>query len=317
MSNEDDNPSKSKHRVFSLVAKGFCMGSADVIPGVSGGTMVFILGIYRELIDAIKSFDRIWVVSILKLEFVQIISRPHFKFLIPLFSGIIFALIFFTRVVPLPLLLLQYPEQVYGLFFGLILGSCFVLIRDVQHLTVKEIVVILCGVIPGLILFNLGTISMPDTAVYVFLSGCLAISAMLLPGISGSFILLILNKYTFIFNAIGYFNMSVIVPFAAGMATGLIIFSRILSWLMHRYLRNTTLVIIGILISSLWVIWPFQERVYESINDKQKLISSMPVLPDDVNSGLFISVGMMILGLVLVILIDWIGKKKIKHSVEI
>lgn len=313
MSNKDENPNKSKYRVLSLIGKGFCMGSADVIPGVSGGTMAFILGIYRELIDAIKSFDRIWLISLLKLEFVQIISRPHFKFLIPLFSGIFFALIFFTRVVPLPLLLIQHPDQVYGLFFGLIMGSCVVLTRDVQQLVMKEIVVIMGGIIPGLILFNLGTISIPDTAVYVFLSGCLAISAMLLPGISGSFILLILNKYTYIFNAIGHFNMSVILPFAAGMATGLIIFSRVLSWLMHRYLRNTTLVIIGILISSLWVIWPFQERVYETINDKQKLISSTPVFPGDVNSGLLISVGLMILGLVLVILIDWIGKKKIKH----
>lgn len=292
------------------------MGTADVIPGVSGGTMAFILGIYRELIDAIKSFDRVWVASILKLEFLQIISRPHYKFLIPLFSGIVIALIFFTRVVPLPMLLLQYPEQVYGLFFGLIMGSCVVLIRDVQHLSVKEIPVIMVGLIPGLILFNLGTISMPDTAIYVFLSGCLAISAMLLPGISGSFILLILNKYTYIFTAIGYFKLSVILPFAAGMATGLIIFSRVLSWLMHRYLRNTTLVIIGILISSLWVIWPFQERVYELINDKQKLISSAPVLPGDINSGFFISAGLVVMGFVLVILIDWMGKKKIEHSAE-
>ncbi|NNE36698.1 MAG: DUF368 domain-containing protein [Gammaproteobacteria bacterium] len=311
---ENTPPSSSDARPLVLIIKGFCMGTADVIPGVSGGTIAFIMGIYRELIDAIKSFDRLWIWSLLSFNLKEAVTRPHFIFLIPLFFGIMIALLFFTRIVPLPVLLTQYPEQVYGLFFGLIAGSCIIMIKGMSDMIMKDFIIIILGVIPGLIIFNLGTITLPDTAFYVFISGCIAISAMLLPGISGSFILLILNKYAFIFNAIGYFNFSVILPFAAGMLTGLVVFSRILSWLLHQYLRNTTLVIIGILVSSFWVIWPYQDRVFETINDKQRLVSSTPVLPGEINAGVFISISLVICGIVLVMFIDWLGKRK--YSVE-
>jgi putative membrane protein len=314
MHTEKKHGVKLTRESLTLVLKGFCMGTADVIPGVSGGTMAFILGIYRELIDAIKSFDQFWLGSVLKFDVKNIIARPHFSFLVPLFLGIILALLFFTRVLPLYRLLIEYPEQVYGLFFGLIAGYCVVMIKDMKQLAMKDILIMVAGVISGLIVFSLGTISMPDTALYVYISGCIAISAMLLPGISGSFILLILNKYAFIFNAIGYFQMSVIIPFAAGMLTGLVIFSRFLSWLLHHYLRNTTLVIIGILISSLWIMWPFQNRVFETINDKQKLISTTPVLPGDFDSGFYICLILVICGIVLVMLIDLLGKKNLNHK---
>ncbi len=114
-----------------LAIKGFCMGTADVIPGVSGGTMAFILGIYSELINAIKSFDLIWVKSLITFDIKTILSRPHFRFLIPLFTGILCALLFFTRIIKLPHLLLIYPEIIYGLFLGLIGGSIIILIRAV------------------------------------------------------------------------------------------------------------------------------------------------------------------------------------------
>ena len=285
------------------------MGTADVIPGVSGGTMAFILGIYSELIDAIKSFDHIWLMSLLKLDISITLKRPHFSFIIPLVTGIVFALLFFTRVIPLPDLLLAYPEQVYGLFFGLITGSCIVLLGNTNAWKFIDILFITIGIIPSLLLFNLGPFTTPDTTLYVFLSGCLAISAMLLPGISGSFILLILNKYAYIFNAIGYFRFSVILPFAAGMLTGLVIFSRILSWVLHRYYRQTTLVIIGILIASLWLIWPFQLREFESIGENMKLISSTPVIPDNINAAFLLALVLVILGICAVIIMDKIAKK--------
>ena len=114
---------------LKLIAKGFCVGSADVVPGVSGGTMAFILGIYPQLINAIKSFDSEWLRMIVTINVKGILNRPHFSFLIPLGIGAVSALLFFTRIVPLPTLIRTQPEIIYGLFFGLVLGSIVLLFR--------------------------------------------------------------------------------------------------------------------------------------------------------------------------------------------
>ena len=293
-----------------LAAKGFCMGAADVVPGVSGGTMAFILGIYRDLINAIKSFDHRWVMSILRLDFKTAIGRPHFPFLIPLGFGLFAALMFFTRVVSLPRLIVTNPEQIYGLFFGLIVGSTVVLLRNMEGLKFSETGMILPGLIVGLVIFNLVPTQTPEAAWFVFLSGALAICAMILPGISGSFILLILNKYAYIFNAIGHFKFVVIVPFALGCATGLLLFARLLSWLLENYYRKTILFISGLLLASLYVIWPFQERVFEVVRGKSRMISSSPVWPAEITGSVMSSAALVVVGVMLVITLTWFGQKK-------
>lgn len=287
-----------------LILKGFCMGTADVIPGVSGGTMAFILGIYSELLSAIKSFDLIWLKSIFKFELKVFVSRPHFSFLIPLGIGIGTALLFFTRVVPLPVLLQIYPEQIYGLFFGLIAGSIIILLQEMLALELTEVVPFILGFVTGFLIFNLVPVQTPESAWFIFLYGSLAICAMILPGISGSFILLILNKYVYIFNAIGYFQLTILIPFALGAVTGLVVFSRILSYLISKYYRNTVLFIIGILVASLWVIWPFQERAYIMVRGKARLIDSTPALPTELSSPVILSIGMIMTGFLLVLALN-------------
>ena len=172
------------------------MGSADVIPGVSGGTMAFILGIYQKLIDSIRSFDLVWLRALLRLDMHVISSRPNLGFLLPLFTGIVLALLFFTRIVPVPRLLEVYPEPVYSLFFGLILASIVYLFRDFDHWRLRDSLVLAAGIILGWLVFTLIPVETPDATWFLFLSGAFAICAMLLPGISGSFILLILKKYS-------------------------------------------------------------------------------------------------------------------------
>ena len=294
----------------SLVLKGFCMGTADVIPGVSGGTMAFILGIYQELIAAIKSFDGHWFLSLLKFNFKEALFRPHFGFLIPLGAGIFLALLFFTRIIHLPQLLLDYPEQIYGLFFGLIVGSIIVLIRGMKELRSHVYLWIIPGLLSGLVIFNLVPTQTPETGWFVFVAGALSICAMILPGISGSFILLILNKYAYIFNAIGYFKLSILLPFALGAATGLLLFSRLLSYLLARYYAATILFISGLLLASLYVIWPFQDRVYEIVRDKPRLVSSSPLLPQALDQGVVVSLILMIGGLVFVLVISRLGENR-------
>ena len=284
-----------------LVAKGFCIGTADIIPGVSGGTMAFILGIYREFIAAIKSFDLAALTALLRLDIRAAVARPHFGFIVPLAVGIVAALLFFTRIVQLPQLLLDYPEQVYGLFFGLIGGSILVLFKDLDGIARAELVPVVAGAVSGYIVFNMVPVQTPEAGWFIFVAGALATCALMLPGISGSFVLLILNKYAYVFTAIGYFKLSVLLPFAAGALAGLVFFSRLLSWILERRYRATVVFIIGLLLASLTVIWPFQERVYETVGDNSLLIDTHPVFPARLSGPALTSFILMLCGIIAVL----------------
>ena len=291
-----------------LVAKGFCIGTADIIPGVSGGTMAFILGIYSEFIAAIKSFDLAMVTALLRLDFREALARPHFGFIVPLFLGIVAALLFFTRVVQLPQLLLDYPEQIYGLFFGLIGGSILVLLRDLAGVARREITALIAGAVCGYLVFNMVPVQTPDAGWFIFIAGTLSICAMMLPGISGSFVLLILNKYAYIFSAIGYLKLSVLLPFAGGALAGLVFFSRLLSYILERYYRATVVFITGLLLASLMVIWPFQERIYETVGGNPILVDTHPVFPPELSQPVLISLSLCITGIIVVLVLSQLHK---------
>ena len=290
---------------FKLIAKGFCIGSADVVPGVSGGTMAFILGIYPQLINAIKSFDSEWLRMILSLNIKGMINRPHFGFLIPLGIGAVAALLFFTRIVSLPTLIRTHPEIIYGLFFGLVLGSIVLLFRHLGlYQLLKRAVFIFIGILFGGFVVTMVPASTPDDSWFIFVCGVIAISAMILPGISGSFILLMMKKYAYIFNAIGHFEFSIVLPFVLGIITGVVLFSRILSYLLNRFYQQTILFITGLLVASLYVIWPFQNRIYEIVRNKERLVSSVPYIPESFSNQVFYSLIMMAIGLIMVIILD-------------
>ena len=289
------------------------MGAADVVPGVSGGTMALILGIYRDLIDAIKSFDLDWAKAVLRVDFKQALSRPHFHFLIPLMIGIFAAVMFFTRVISIPNLLETSPELIYGLFFGLIVGSIIVLFQDLKIWSTNSIFALAAGIAFGFLVVTLVPAETPTASWFIFCSGAIAICAMVLPGISGSFILLILGKYAYILDGIGHFKLNILVPFALGAALGLMLFTRFLSWLLHAYERITMNFIVGILVASLWVIWPFQEREFVIVRDKKRLISSMPILPEQFSHALMPLV-LAVVGCVLVITINAIAKNRVSQD---
>ena len=302
------DPDYLKQRVI-LAAKGFCIGTADVVPGVSGGTMAFILGIYREFIAAIKSFDLAALLALLRLDFRGALARPHFGFIVPLFLGIVAALLFFTRIVQLPQLLLDYPEQIYGLFFGLISGSILVLFRDIDGFIGRQLFSLIAGMVCGYIVFNTVPVHTPDAGWFIFVAGALSICAMMLPGVSGSFVLLILNKYTYILSAIGYFKLSVLLPFAAGTLAGLVFFSRLLSYILEHYYRVTTVFITGLLLASLTVIWPFQERIYGTQGSNPVLVDTHPVFPQDLSRPVLSSCILIISGIIVILVIRRLHKK--------
>jgi putative membrane protein len=286
------------------------MGSADIVPGVSGGTMALILGIYERLLQAIRSFDRAWFSELVGLRIAAALARNDLGFLLPLAGGIVLALLFFTRVVPLPTLIVTHPEAVYGLFFGLILASIVVLMGEVERYRAREVLWTAVGVLLGFTIVNLVPVATPTAVWFIFLCGFVAISAMLLPGISGSFILLILGKYAYIVDALGSFDVGVILAFGLGAMSGLIAFSRAIVWLLHHYHQATLLVIKGILIGSLWVIWPFQERVYETVRGKDRLIEAHPVWPGGIDQAVVVAAALAAAGFVAVMVIHRLSQRR-------
>jgi len=263
-----------------LLVKGFLMGSADIVPGVSGGTMALILGIYSRLIYAIKSVDSRFARQFFTLKFRRALRTVHWRFLFILLSGIITAILFFTKVVPLQVYMYTRPELIYGLFFGLIVGSIYILIKELREFSVvTHGLSLAAGIGVGFAAVNLVPVDTPDTHLYVFFSGAIAICAMILPGISGSYILLILKKYDFILSKIGDLGgvdtLSALITlgfFIVGAVCGLAVFSRLLSWLLDHYYTATLALLIGFLIGSLYMIWPYQQREYREFVTKTSIV---------------------------------------------
>lgn len=256
------------------------MGSADIVPGVSGGTMALIVGIYTRLINAIKSFGKSFFLYLVKLKWRKALSVVHWKFLLMLFSGIISALLFFTKVVPLQVYMFTDPELIYGLFFGLIVGSVFVLAKALDTFGWTEGMLTVIGALLGFWIVTLVPTDTPESAWYIFLSGSIAICAMILPGISGSYILLILQKYDFILSEFGRLGsgetvaaLVALAPFVAGAVVGLALFSRLLSWLLDRFETKTLVILIGFLVGTLYIIWPYQERDYTEIISEVEVVA--------------------------------------------
>ena len=281
---EDLNKDQTEWRETPyLLIKGFLMGSADIVPGVSGGTMALITGIYDRFIFAIKSFNSKAVASALRFRLAELFNQIHWKFVMLLASGIVMAVFFFTRVVPLQVYMFTHPELIYGIFFGLILGSIFLLIAeiDTKDRNWKYSIPLILGALFGFWIVTLVPADTPETFWFVFLTGSVSISAMVLPGISGSYILLIFRKYDYVLMQLSALGTSDtftailnLIPFALGAITGLVVFSRILSWLLKNYYTVTIIVLVGFLVGSLYVIWPYQDREY---TESVRSVEVMPV----------------------------------------
>ena len=262
-----------------LFGKAFILGAADVVPGVSGGTMALILGIYKRMLNAIKSVDVTAIRQLLTFQLAAVFARVHWRFGITLGLGIFSALVFFTRVVPLPVYMYSDPELIYGLFFGLIAGSIVLLLLALGQFNWKIGLAIAAGTLIGFQIVTLVPTDTPDHPLFLILTGMLSISALVLPGISGSFILLILRKYDTILGSIGMLGgpqtveaLFILVPFGIGVVFGLGAFARILSWLLDRYYVVTLCILIGFMAGSLYIIWPFQERTFVP-SERPQLVS--------------------------------------------
>ncbi len=283
-----------------LGLRGVCMGAADVVPGVSGGTIAFVTGIYEELIYAIHSIDRGFVRLLLALRFRKALKRFPWRFLSPVLIGILLAVVALARGIQW---MLQYkPELIWAFFFGLVVASVFVVRKRVvawrgPTWTVAFAAGLLFYVVVGLV-----PLKTPDSAWFLFLCGVIAISAMILPGISGSFILVLLGKYEYLLAALNNRDLFPIVLFAAGAAIGILSFARVLVWIFRRHHDLTVATLTGFMAGSLRKIWPWKEDVSALAVDAP--LVQLNVLPRTIDGELTASVGLALLGFAIVLVLD-------------
>lgn len=255
---------------FLIFAKGAGMGAADVIPGVSGGTIAFLTGIYQEFIDSIKSIDGEALKLLFKLKLGKFWKHINGNFLFALALGILTS--FFSLAKLMKYLMANQPIPLWSFFFGLIIISAILILKDLDFKKAGNIFGLVCGICAGVAICLLSPAETPDSLWFILLCGAIAICAMILPGISGSFILLLLGKYEYMLTAISELKLGIIAIFAIGAIIGLTSFSRLLSWLLKRYYNLTISILAGIMIGSLVKVWPWQHQLDGSI--------SRPVLPD-------------------------------------
>jgi putative membrane protein len=245
---------------YSLITlKGIAMGAADVIPGVSGGTIAFITGIYEELINSIKSVN----LSTLKLlftgKFAEFWKAINGTFLLSLVTGIAISILSLAK--GLKYLLDHYPILVWSFFFGLVVASAIYVARTIPKWNLPTVASGIAGIIIAYFITVITPAEANTTTWFIFLSGAIAICAMILPGISGSFILVLMGMYKFILEAVGNFEITVIITFMAGAAIGLISFSHVLSWLLKKHHNLTIALLSGFMVGSLNKVWPWKEVV--------------------------------------------------------
>ncbi len=294
------------------VLRGACIGTADLIPGVSGGTMAFILRIYDRLLSAISHVDKHLLHLLRHGQLNAALRHLDVLFLVPLGLGIIAAIAFFSRVIPISWLIRELPEATFGLFFGLIAASIVSLLLGLKEKRPLPYLWWLAGLALGLLIVNLVPVQTPSNAGFVFFSGAIAAVAMLLPGISGSFILLLLGKYADMLDALGTLDMSFLLPLIAGILTGILIFARIIHWLLRRFHLPTMMTVIGILTGSILAVWPLQHWLYVEVGGKLRLQDAVPYWPQSLDLKTLTALVMVIVG---VLLYRWLERLAGKSTI--
>lgn len=290
-----------------ITLKGFCMGAADVVPGVSGGTIAFITGIYEELLTSIRSFDLRFFRLIISLRIRDAMAHASWPFLVSLILGIFAAIFSLARI--LAWLLQNHPVLIWSFFFGLVLASALTVARDLERWRLSYAVCAVLGTLGAYFLVGMVPVSTPNTQWFLFLSGSIAICAMILPGISGSFILVLLGKYEFVLQAVNDRDLLTLVLVGAGAVVGLITFVRLLSWLLARYRYETMAVLTGFMLGSLRKVWPWK-RTLEGIIDAQGhaiVISQSNIVPAHWDNEVTYALCLAVLGFLLVLSLNFLA----------
>ena len=246
------------------------MGAADIVPGVSGGTIAFITGIYEELIKSISSVNFKIFILLKDKSIKSVWHKINGNFLAFIFSGIIFSVLSLSNTITL--LIKNYPILVWSFFFGLILASSFIIGNAIRSWNFQKVISLIVGAIIAFSITRLSPVENPESLFYIFISGAIAICAMVLPGVSGSFILLIMGSYTLILKALNELNLTVVLVFSLGCLIGLLSFARLVSSFFKSYRDLTIAVLTGFLIGSIDKVWPWKNVVLTRIDSSGETV---------------------------------------------
>ena len=299
---------------FILVFKGMAMGAADVVPGVSGGTIAFISGVYEELIATLNSIN-INSLKTLKLQGVSATwKKINGNFLLALFGGILLSILSLSKLVAW--LLHEEPVLLWAFFFGLVLASIIFVLKKINQWNSAVFIGLILGGVFAYQLTQLNALGNSDSNWYLFLSGAIAICAMILPGISGAFILVILGSYANVLQALNDKDIAKITIFMTGALIGILSFSRLLKWLFKRFKNMTLAVLTGFMIGALSKIWPWKKTLSFRENSegisvplKEQCIAPFSF---DGDPQILSAIGLMLFGFLMIFFLEKIGAKNKK-----
>ena len=292
------------------------MGAADVVPGVSGGTIAFITGIYDTLLESIRRVNPRLLILWKQQGFKAAFNHINGFFLISLFGGIITSILTFAKLISW--LLVNHPIPLWSFFFGLILVSVFHILKQVEKKDIIRGIIVVVGIAFAYFITVLKPLEMDPTSINFVFAGAIAICAMILPGISGSFILLLLGMYAPILAAAKTIQIDILLLFVAGCVLGLLTFSHLLSWLLKSFRDSTLMFLTGLMIGTLPKIWPWKETISWRINSHGEHV---PLVQENLSPfqfealtsqphQLLLSIAMMFLAIGLVLLLEKVSDKK-------
>lgn len=290
------------------------MGAANVIPGVSGGTIALITGIFERLINAIKSFDGTAIKLLFRGKIKELVKHTDLYFLIAVFFGMVVSVVSLAKL--LEYLFVQYPVFVWSFFFGLILASVYYVGKTINRWNLSVIVTFIIGTSSAIIISMLNPATQNDSFFYLIICGVVAICSMILPGLSGSFILILLGNYQLVMiQAVNNVDLKIIVPVMIGAIGGLIAFSHILSWIYNKHKDQTISVLTGFILGSLSILWPWKNEIYSVdmvgnyiLKNGEKIIQGYTkYIPESFNTEVIIAISLMIFGIITISLIEKIA----------
>ena len=283
------------------------MGAADVVPGVSGGTIAFITGIYEELINSIKNINMEAVRLFFSGRWKSFWKQINGNFLLSVFAGVFISVLSLARL--LAYLLEHHPVLIWSFFFGLIVASSYVVSRKIKNWDYPKVVALVGGIGIAFYITSVTPASTTDAVWFIIISGALASCAMILPGISGSFILLLLGKYAFVLHALNERIILDLALVALGAVMGLLLFANLLSWLLNRYHDVTIAVLVGFMIGSLNKIWPWKETLETIVVDGEvKPLVEKNILPSAGNPehSIWMALLMAAIGILVILALELI-----------
>jgi len=291
--------------------KGLAMGAADAVPGVSGGTIAFISGIYEELISTISSVNLSLFKTLFKQGFIAFWKQLNGNFILALLIGIVISYVSFMRLAKY--LIEFHPILIWSFFFGLILASLLFVAKQITKWNTGTVIALVIGTILAYYISTLPSLAENDNPAFLFLAGAIAICAMILPGISGSFILVVLGAYKTLSDAIHDFDIKKLAVFILGAVIGLLSFSRILKWLFKHYHNITLAILSGFILGSLNKVWPWKKVLSWRTNSKGEevplLDQSISPFSFDGDNQLTIAIMLVIAGFLTIIVLEKLGLK--------